>query len=362
MSAALRRALRRCERRGGRLGRFLRPRGYRSGESHVREVVAFLERAAANRGRAWPPLVGRDHVGGVLGVPAVARTEAGRVTAARLPVPSTPPPTTTAGQLPAPTGPSRHADPGPPRRTAGNSGQITTFAVHPARARPALPSPQGLSTPRPAATRPPPERASEGGHRASVCVALVRLARTVPIQNSMKTLDTAFAQPVSLPPFRLTSLTKNEPGETSLAHGAAAAHDMGPRHGVRSLPSCDAFTCATPGSAPVTTRARSLRFAPAAGTATRPRPTRLWAAETVRSWLGVAPAQSARAVGRRKAAEAPRKPSIQCEPFRLAMPVPVSSAPRLSAWRGLRCGTLHRMASTHGAVADGALTTRSAPT
>ena len=155
-------------------------------------------------GRAWRPLVGRDHVGGVLGVPAVARTEAGRVTAARLPVPSTPPPTTTAGQLPAPTGPSRHADPGPPRRTAGNSGQITTIAVHPAVARPALPSPQGLSTPRPAATRPPPERASGGGHRASVCVALVSSARTVPTQNSLKTLDAAVPKPVSVSPVRLT--------------------------------------------------------------------------------------------------------------------------------------------------------------
>ena len=102
--------------------------------------------------------------------------------------PARPRPTTTAGQLPAPTGPSRHADPGPPRRNAQNSGQITTIAVHPALARPALPSPQGLSTPRPAATRPPPERASGGGHRASVCVALVKVckyrANTELLENS----------------------------------------------------------------------------------------------------------------------------------------------------------------------------------
>ena len=223
-----------------------------------------------------------------------------------------------ATHIPAPTGPSRHADPGPPRRTTQNSGQITTFAVHPALARPALPSPRGLSTSRLAATRPPPERASAGGHRASVCVALVSLARTVPTQstpaptqNSLKTL-TSFAQRARLspPPSVLPVSCDSGAGETSFARGRGSVLGPRPRHGLRRPSHGDACARATRTKAPPAPPARSLRFAPAAGTATRPRPTRLWAAGTVRSWPCLATAQSARAVGRRTAAEAPRSPAF----------------------------------------------------
>ena len=67
-------------------------------------------------------VVGPDHVAGGHGVPSVARSAAGRITAAGLPVAGT-----ARGRglsrIPAPTGPSRHADPGPPRRTAQNLGR-----------------------------------------------------------------------------------------------------------------------------------------------------------------------------------------------------------------------------------------------
>ena len=288
----------------------------RKGTAPPSSMCARLRRSSSARrrkGSRVPPLVGPDHVAGVLGVPSVARSAAGRVTAARLPVPGADPSTTGSAQIPAPTGPSRHADPGPPRRTAGTSGQITTFAVHPALARPALPSPQGLSTLRLAATRPPPERASAGGHRASVCAALPVRARPVPTQsrtalpqNSLKTLDAAVPTPVSVARSVSLRLTCPRAGETSIARGPGSALGPRPWRGVGSPSHGEAVPRAPRTKAPETPRARSVRFAPAAGTARRPRPTRLWAVKTVRSLAGVATAQSARAVGRCIAAEAPR--------------------------------------------------------
>ena len=112
---------------------------------------------------------------------------------------------------------------------------------------------------------------------------LFSVARTVPTHTPLKTLDVVVTKPVSVARSVSLRLTCPRAGETSIAHGPGSGLSPRPWRGVSRPRHWNAFARAPSMKAPVATRARCLRFAPAAGTARRPRPMRLWAAETVRA-------------------------------------------------------------------------------
>ena len=153
----------------------------------------------------------------------------------------------------------------PPKKTAlpadrpDFSGRITTFAgpLDFRRARPSF-GPEASRPPRPAATRPPPERASAGSHRTSVRAAGNQHAGSVPIPEALKSRAFAPAATVSPPhPRRLTRVQRLKVRRRSgalkpMSGSSNPSHRRSPRDGSQGprrtprrcvVPAAGAFSC-----------------------------------------------------------------------------------------------------------------------